>query len=151
MTAVFKTKHAIGITSARGAEVLIHIGLDTVRLDGRHFEMHVKEGDAVAPGDLLITFDIDEIKAAGFDVITPVIITNTDQYSFTDVKKRNGQTERSASGVILKKRWRKHEEISGRFYGAAQRLPIRLKELIKKGQRTFYGGCLPGRHYVSVS
>ena len=87
VTAVFKTKHAIGITSARGAEVLIHIGLDTVRLDGRHFEMHVKEGDAVAPGDLLITFDIDEIKAAGFDVITPVIITNTDQYSFTDVKK----------------------------------------------------------------
>lgn len=87
VTAVFKTKHAIGITSARGAEVLIHIGLDTVRLDGRHFEMHVKEGDAVAPGDLLITFDIEEIKAAGFDVITPVIITNTDQYSFTDVKK----------------------------------------------------------------
>ncbi|MCV2523432.1 beta-glucoside-specific PTS transporter subunit IIABC [Bacillus velezensis] len=87
VTAVFKTKHAIGITSTRGAEVLIHIGLDTVRLDGRHFEMHVKEGDAVAPGDLLITFDIEEIKAAGFDVITPVIITNTDQYSFTDVKK----------------------------------------------------------------
>ncbi|MES5058785.1 beta-glucoside-specific PTS transporter subunit IIABC [Bacillus velezensis] len=87
VTAVFKTKHAIGITSARGAEILIHIGLDTVRLAGRHFEMHVKEGDAVAPGDLLITFDIEEIKAAGFDVITPVIITNTDQYSFTDVKK----------------------------------------------------------------
>ncbi|OCB93134.1 Protein-N(pi)-phosphohistidine--sugar phosphotransferase [Bacillus amyloliquefaciens] len=87
VTAVFKTKHAIGITSARGAEVLIHIGLDTVRLDGRHFEVHVKEGDAVAPGDLLITFDIEEIKAAGYDVITPVIITNTDQYSFTDVKK----------------------------------------------------------------
>ncbi|MED5046805.1 beta-glucoside-specific PTS transporter subunit IIABC [Bacillus siamensis] len=88
VTAVFKTKHAIGITSARGAEILIHIGLDTVRLDGRHFEMHVKEGDAVAPGDLLITFDIEEIKAAGFDVMTPVIITNTDQYLFTDVKKR---------------------------------------------------------------
>ncbi|WP_049627665.1 beta-glucoside-specific PTS transporter subunit IIABC [Bacillus sp. JFL15] len=88
VTAVFKTKHAIGITSARGAEILIHIGLDTVRLDGRHFEMHVKEGNAVAPGDLLITFDIEEIKAAGFDVMTPVIITNTDQYLFTDVKKR---------------------------------------------------------------
>ncbi|WP_045925556.1 beta-glucoside-specific PTS transporter subunit IIABC [Bacillus siamensis] len=88
VTAVFKTKHAIGITSARGAEILIHIGLDTVRLDGRHFEMHVKEGDAVAPGDLLITFDIEEIKAAGFDMMTPVIITNTDQYLFTDVKKR---------------------------------------------------------------
>ncbi|MFT7821545.1 beta-glucoside-specific PTS transporter subunit IIABC [Bacillus siamensis] len=87
VTAVFKTKHAIGITSARGAEILIHIGLDTVRLDGRHFEMHVKEGDAVAPGDLLITFDIEEIKAAGFDVMTLVIITNTDQYLFTDVKK----------------------------------------------------------------
>ncbi|MDV9185242.1 MULTISPECIES: beta-glucoside-specific PTS transporter subunit IIABC [Bacillus] len=100
VTAVFKTKHAIGITSARGAEVLIHIGLDTVRLDGRHFEVHVKEGDAVAPGDLLITFDIDEIKAAGFDVITPVIITNTDQYSFTDVKK-NGMVKPNEALLAL--------------------------------------------------
>ncbi|MCY9105974.1 beta-glucoside-specific PTS transporter subunit IIABC [Bacillus atrophaeus] len=87
ITAVFKTKHAIGITSDRGAEVLIHIGLDTVQLDGRHFDVLVKEGDNVSPGDPLVSFDIEKIKAAGYDVITPVIITNTDQYAVTAVKE----------------------------------------------------------------
>ncbi|MEC2310266.1 beta-glucoside-specific PTS transporter subunit IIABC [Bacillus atrophaeus] len=87
ITAVFKTKHAIGITSDRGAEVLIHIGLDTVQLDGRHFDVLVKEGDKVSPGDPLVSFDIEKIKAAGYDVITPVIITNTDQYAVTAVKE----------------------------------------------------------------
>ncbi|PSA95322.1 PTS beta-glucoside transporter subunit EIIBCA [Bacillus atrophaeus] len=87
ITAVFKTKHAIGITSDRGAEVLIHIGLDTVQLDGRHFDVLVKEGDKVSPGDPLVFFDIEKIKAAGYDVITPVIITNTDQYAVTAVKE----------------------------------------------------------------
>ncbi|MED4564771.1 beta-glucoside-specific PTS transporter subunit IIABC [Bacillus atrophaeus] len=87
ITAVFKTKHAIVITSDRGAEVLIHIGLDTVQLDGRHFDVLVKEGDNVSPGDPLVSFDIEKIKAAGYDVITPVIITNTDQYAVTAVKE----------------------------------------------------------------
>ncbi|MDQ0929839.1 PTS system beta-glucosides-specific IIC component [Bacillus atrophaeus] len=87
ITAVFKTKHAIGIKSDRGAEVLIHIGLDTVQLDGRHFDVLVKEGDNVSPGDPLVSFDIEKIKAAGYDVITPVIITNTDQYAVTAVKE----------------------------------------------------------------
>ncbi|MCY8858256.1 beta-glucoside-specific PTS transporter subunit IIABC [Bacillus atrophaeus] len=87
ITTVFKTKHAIGITSDLGAEVLIHIGLDTVQLDGRHFDVLVKEGDKVSPGDPLVSFDIEKIKAAGYDVITPVIITNTDQYAVTAVKE----------------------------------------------------------------
>ncbi|MED4856349.1 beta-glucoside-specific PTS transporter subunit IIABC [Bacillus atrophaeus] len=87
ITAVFKTKHAIGIKSDRGAEVLIHIGLDTVQLDGRHFDVLVKEGAKVSPGDPLVSFDIEKIKAAGYDVITPVIITNTDQYAVTAVKE----------------------------------------------------------------
>ncbi|MCY8974837.1 beta-glucoside-specific PTS transporter subunit IIABC [Bacillus atrophaeus] len=87
ITAVFKTKHAIGIKSDRGAEVLIHIGLDTVQLDGRHFDVLVKEGANVSPGDPLVSFDIEKIKAAGYDVITPVIITNTDQYAVTAVKE----------------------------------------------------------------
>ncbi|MGY3835740.1 beta-glucoside-specific PTS transporter subunit IIABC [Bacillus atrophaeus] len=87
ITSVFKTKHAIGITSDRGAEVLIHIGLDTVQLDGRHFDVLVKEGAKVSPGDPLVSFDIEKIKAAGYDVITPVIITNTDQYAVTAVKE----------------------------------------------------------------
>ncbi|MDP4524443.1 beta-glucoside-specific PTS transporter subunit IIABC [Bacillus halotolerans] len=72
VTTVFKTKHAIGITSDQGAEILIHIGLDTVKLEGQWFTAHVKEGDKVAPG---------------YDVITPVIVTNTDQYSFSPVKE----------------------------------------------------------------
>lgn len=83
----FKTKHAIGITSDQGAEILIHIGLDTVKLEGQWFTAHVKEGDKVAPGDPLVSFDLEQIKAAGYDVITPVIVTNTDQYSFSPVKE----------------------------------------------------------------
>ncbi len=63
VTTIFKTKHAIGITSDQGAEILIHIGLDTVKLEGQWFTAHVKEGDKVAPGDLLVSFDLEQIKA----------------------------------------------------------------------------------------
>ncbi|QPZ43092.1 PTS glucose transporter subunit IIA [Bacillus halotolerans] len=87
VTTVFKTKHAIGVTSDQGAEILIHIGLDTVKLEGQWFTSHVKEGDKVAPGDPLVSFDLEQIKAAGYDVITPVIVTNTDRYSFSPVKE----------------------------------------------------------------
>ncbi|WP_426983115.1 PTS beta-glucoside transporter subunit IIABC [Bacillus cabrialesii] len=87
VTTIFKTKHAIGITSDQGAEILIHIGLDTVKLEGQWFTAHVKEGDKVAPGDPLVSFDLEQIKAAGYDVITPVIVTNTDQYAFSSVKE----------------------------------------------------------------
>ncbi|WP_121643650.1 beta-glucoside-specific PTS transporter subunit IIABC [Bacillus vallismortis] len=87
VTTIFKTKHAIGITSDQGAEILIHIGLDTVKLEGQWFTAHVKEGDKVAPGDPLVSFDLEQIKAAGYDVITPVIVTNTDQYSISPVKE----------------------------------------------------------------
>ncbi|MCY7842925.1 glucose PTS transporter subunit IIA, partial [Bacillus spizizenii] len=68
VTTIFKTKHAIGITSDQGAEILIHIGLDTVKLEGQWFTAHVKEGDKVAPGDPLVSFDLEQIKAAGYDV-----------------------------------------------------------------------------------
>ncbi|MBL4963126.1 beta-glucoside-specific PTS transporter subunit IIABC [Bacillus halotolerans] len=87
VTTIFKTKHAIGITSDQGAEILIHIGLDTVKLEGQWFTAHVKEGDKVTPGDPLVSFDLEQIIAAGYDVITPVIVTNTDQYSFSPVKE----------------------------------------------------------------
>ncbi|QQF63036.1 PTS glucose transporter subunit IIA [Bacillus mojavensis] len=87
VTTIFKTKHAIGITSDQGAEILIHIGLDTVKLEGQWFTAHVKEGDKVAPGDPLVSFNLEQIIAAGYDVITPVIITNTDRYSFSPVKE----------------------------------------------------------------
>ncbi|WP_145407838.1 beta-glucoside-specific PTS transporter subunit IIABC [Paenibacillus xylanexedens] len=78
---VTKTAHAIMITSESGAEILIHIGIDTVKLKGQYFSAHVKQGDTVKRNDVLISFDIENIKGAGYDVITPLIITNSDAYS----------------------------------------------------------------------
>lgn len=80
VTTVFPTGHAIGITSLGGAEILIHIGLDTVNLNGQYFEQIKQTGDSVQIGDPLVKFDENKIKEAGFDVTTPIIITNTDEY-----------------------------------------------------------------------
>ncbi|UOE93904.1 beta-glucoside-specific PTS transporter subunit IIABC [Alkalihalobacillus sp. LMS39] len=80
VSAVFPTGHAIGLTTNDGAEILIHIGINTVQLNGKHFTPAVKQGDTVKEGDLLVSFDLENIKEAGFDVTTPIIITNTDQY-----------------------------------------------------------------------
>jgi PTS system beta-glucosides-specific IIC component len=80
VVSLFKTKHAIGIESDEGAEVLIHVGIDTVKLNGLHFTAHIKEGDRVKQGDLLIEFDQEAIRAAGFDTTTPIIISNSDDY-----------------------------------------------------------------------
>lgn len=77
---LFKTKHAIGIVSEDGAEILIHIGIDTVKLEGKHFTAHAKAGDTVKVGDILVEFDIDAIKSEGYEVVTPIIITNTVNY-----------------------------------------------------------------------
>ncbi|ETT32863.1 hypothetical protein BK147_32355 [Paenibacillus sp. FSL R7-0337] len=81
MTNIFPSGHALGITSVKGVEVLIHVGQDTVKLKGKHFKPVVKQGQPVKKGDLLLEFDIDEIKAAGFDITTPVIISNTAEFS----------------------------------------------------------------------
>lgn len=72
----FATGHAIGLTNEAGVEVLIHVGIDTVKLDGKGFEVHVKAGDRVQQGQKLVTFDIEYIKSQGYDIVTPVIITN---------------------------------------------------------------------------
>jgi beta-glucoside PTS system EIICBA component len=77
---IFKTKHAVAIKGDNGVEVLIHIGLETVKLEGRYFNAHVKQGDKVSVGTLLVDFDIDKIKDDGYDCITPVIITNVNQF-----------------------------------------------------------------------
>lgn len=77
VTTVFDTLHAIGLESDDGVEVLIHIGLDTVQLGGKYYTAHVKNGDRVTIGTPLIDFDMEKIKEEGYDVITPVIITNT--------------------------------------------------------------------------
>ena len=72
---VYKTKHAIGLETDDGQEILIHIGIDTVNLNGKYFDVHVKEGDKVKTGELLVSFDIEKIKAAGFDPTTMIIFT----------------------------------------------------------------------------
>lgn len=74
------SNHAVGIMSDAGTEILVHVGLDTVSLKGQHYTAHMKEGDSVKKGDLLLEFDMEAIKAAGFDVITPVIVTNSFDY-----------------------------------------------------------------------
>ncbi|MDR3596554.1 beta-glucoside-specific PTS transporter subunit IIABC [Clostridium sp.] len=80
LTTFFPTGHALGITSDNGAEILIHVGMDTVQLEGKHFTPKAKQGDTVKAGDVLLEFDIKAIKNEGYSVITPVIITNSDQY-----------------------------------------------------------------------
>ena len=78
---VFDTKHAITMVSEEGCELLLHIGIDTVRLEGKYYETYVANGQEVQRGDLLITFDMEKIKAAGYKITTPVIVCNTDVYS----------------------------------------------------------------------
>jgi glucose PTS system EIICBA or EIICB component len=78
VTTVFDTKHALGLMSKNGVELLIHIGMDTVKLNGRGFDVKVKAGDQVKAGDLLAEFDMDLIKSEGYPVTTAVVITNTD-------------------------------------------------------------------------
>ena len=81
---LFDTMHAVSMTSADGVELLVHIGLDTVALKGEHFTAHKKSGDAVKKGDLILSVDLDAVKAAGYDVITPVIVCNTPDYKAVD-------------------------------------------------------------------
>ena len=77
---VFDTKHAISIVTDQGTEILLHIGIDTVQLNGKYYETHVTNGQKVRKGDLLVTFDMDGIKAAGYKLTTPMIVCNTDDY-----------------------------------------------------------------------
>ena len=76
----FPTKHAIGLTSDKGVELLIHIGMDTVKLGGNHFVSHIEEGQKIKKGDLLMEFDAEKIKESGYSVITPIVVTNSDNY-----------------------------------------------------------------------
>lgn len=77
---VFDTLHAVSLTADCGAEILIHVGLDTVTMKGKGFTGHVQAGDKVKKGDLLLEMDLEMIKEAGFDTITPMLICNTDDY-----------------------------------------------------------------------
>ena len=86
ISSTFETHHAVGMTTADGAELLMHIGIDTVKLGGKHFTYLVNEGDKVKKGQPLIRFDLEAIKAEGYPVTTPVIVCNTDDYAAVEAK-----------------------------------------------------------------
>ena len=78
---MFDTGHAVSMTTSEGAELLIHVGIDTVNLKGQHYTAKCKSGDTVRKGDTLIEFDIDAIREAGYEVVTPVIVCNPDAFA----------------------------------------------------------------------
>lgn len=78
---VFPTGHAIALVGSDGEEILIHVGLDTVKLNGKYFTIHVEEEQQIKKGELLLEADLDQIRAAGYDVITPIVVCNTDDFT----------------------------------------------------------------------
>lgn len=95
---VFETGHAVGLIADFGAELLIHVGLDTVRLKGRFFTVHCKSGCRVKQGELLIDYDLEALKAEGYNPITPLVIHNSSEYG--TFKTAIGKTVTSADAVI---------------------------------------------------
>lgn len=87
-----KSGHALCIATPSGVELLLHIGRDTVKMEGHGFQIHCQEGQQVNAGDLLITFDIDAIQAQGYDTTSPIIVLNSDEFTF----------EKAASGPIIR-------------------------------------------------
>ncbi|AIQ28625.1 PTS beta-glucoside transporter subunit IIABC [Paenibacillus sp. FSL P4-0081] len=98
VTTVFPTGHAIGITSDGGAELLIHVGVNTVKLKGKHFDKKVQEGDKVVQGQLILEFDLEAIRAAGFVTSTPVIVTNSAEY--LDILKNTGSEVTNGEALL---------------------------------------------------
>ncbi|ORM67386.1 PTS beta-glucoside transporter subunit IIABC [Pantoea rwandensis] len=98
VSSMFRTGHAIGLTSSQGAEVLIHVGLDTVKLEGQYFHPQVQNDQPIKVGDLLLEFDIEAIKAAGYDITTPVLVTNSDD--FIDVLTLNNSVVGEGSPLL---------------------------------------------------
>lgn len=93
---VFATRHAIGLKADHGVEILIHVGINTVELGGKFYTSHVKEGDRVRTGQVMLTFDMEKIKEAGYDVTTPMIITNSDDYQGINILKTGNVTKQDA-------------------------------------------------------
>ena len=95
---LFDTMHAVSMTTTEGVELLIHIGLDTVALNGQHFTAHKATGDAVKKGDLLISVDLDALKGLGIDTITPMVVCNTGDYQA--VEAVTGQDVEPGAAVL---------------------------------------------------
>lgn len=102
VSSMFRTGHAIGLTSALGAEVLIHVGLDTVKLEGRYFRPQVQNDQPVKVGDVLLEFDLEAIKAAGYDLTTPVLVSNSDEFIDVLTLSRAAVSEGAPLLAVLK-------------------------------------------------
>jgi sugar PTS system EIIA component len=98
----FHTKHAIGIQSESGAEILIHVGLETVNMNGEGFEGHVNVGDKVKAGDKLLSFDLDLIKEKAASTVTPIVITNGDAVESLDKRAASEATKGETSLLQIK-------------------------------------------------
>ena len=95
---MFETGHAVSIKTDFGAELIVHVGLDTVNLKGQYFKPHVSLGDKVKAGDVLVEVELDKVKEAGYDVTTPVIICNTP--SFPDMVCHSGMEVKALDQII---------------------------------------------------
>jgi len=100
VSSIFPTKHALGLVTEAGLEVLVHIGLDTVSLEGKPFTVHVAEGQKVAAGDLLVTADLDAIRAAGRETSTVVVFTNGDAIKSVKLEKTGSLAAKSAVAKV---------------------------------------------------
>jgi PTS system beta-glucosides-specific IIC component len=98
---MFDTGHAVAMRSPEGVEVLMHVGLDTVNLKGKHFKILAAKDSAVKKGDVLIEFDREGIKADGYDVITPVVVTNHEE--FKSLEFHSGMTVAEGDEIITVK------------------------------------------------
>ena len=101
LVALFPTGHAFCMLSDDGVEVLVHIGLDTVKLKGEHFTIHAAQGQTVKKGDLIVEADLEGIKNAGYEIITPVIVSNPNKFSKLD--KKDGAISAGEPVILLKK------------------------------------------------
>ncbi len=99
---MFETGHAVSLKADSGAEVLIHVGLETVSLKGEHFTVHARNGDHVQEGQLLIEVDLAAVAAAGYNTITPLVICNSDDYAAVEAKA--GRTVSQGDPVLILKK-----------------------------------------------
>ena len=125
ITSVFDTKHAIGLLSNDGIELLIHVGLDTVNLKGKYFTAHVQAGDKVKKGDLLLEFDAAGIRHEGYDTTTPVVVANADEFGkitlelqgnkVSSVNESAGENDKSAERMGDNKMESREERVAARI------------------------------------
>ncbi len=99
LSVLFPSGHAYALKTRDGVDVIIHIGIDTVKLNGKNFQIHAKQGEDVKKGDLIIEVDIEAVKEAGFDMITPMVISNPGIYA--DLQRKDGTVDAGDAAITL--------------------------------------------------